>query len=88
MKDQTLFLQIALLHLQTIKLINSILPLQKQVIHCKRELRMLQNSPDDISRIRDLEDEIFGCKIAISTMQFRIRKLADQAQRLQAAGVL
>jgi hypothetical protein len=90
MKDHTRFIQSAELYLQASNLFASTMPLQKQIQACNDELALLitleRNLKDDVERMRDLHDEIFGCKIEIQVLREKARRLTLESRYLRFSG--
>src|SRR5438045_8500862 len=90
MKDHTRFIQSAEIYLQASNLFVSTLPLQMQIQACNDELTLLitldRKLKDDVERMRDLHDEIFGCKIEIQALREKARRLTLESRYLRFSG--
>lgn len=84
MGNSTQFIQSAHLYVQASNIIVSTLPLHQQMQVCHAELTLLLTSEsptqEELNRVRDLKDEIWGCLIEIQSLRLKARRLAKQAR--------
>jgi hypothetical protein len=86
MNDRSEFIQSAHLYQHASNLVMSTFPLQEQIIACNHEIATLIASGHnkvDLARVRNLEDEIFGCKIEIQAKRLKAKRLLNQALEMR-----
>ena len=67
-------------HRQVADLIHETLPLQQQLLNCHLEwltMRNEQGSVVEVSRIRELDDRIFGFQIELECLLLRINRACE-----------
>ena len=90
MKDRTRFIEAAQLHIQAAELIIDTVALQHQILVCQKELIDIINlghAVVEADRIRDLRDEIFGCRIEMEAKRLHAHRLRKEAAALRKAAV-
>jgi hypothetical protein len=81
MNNEHLLIQSSKLLNQSTDLIWLTMRLQRQIKDCSTELSqmILGRFPYNKIRVRDLEDEIFGCRVEIQSLYVKVQRLMDKA---------
>ena len=87
MENRVESVQSTQLYLQASNIFMSTLPLQQQIQICHTELTLLSKLEDTtqrkMARMRDLNDEIWGCRIEIQSLRLKAHRLVKKARYLR-----
>jgi len=77
MREFPKLIQSTQLYIQSSVLLFRIASLQRRIRKCNQQLR---TKPLDNNTIRDLEDELFGCRIEAQSLMVHINRLIAEAR--------
>src|SRR5438034_6000564 len=91
MENREHYLQAAQLYLQASNLILSTVSLQQQIQVCHDELTLLLSlegtTQDEKTRMRNLKDEIWGCRIELQSVRLKAKRMIKKARYERFADV-
>ncbi|MEP6989025.1 MAG: hypothetical protein ABI970_25710 [Chloroflexota bacterium] len=84
MDNSVPLIQTSELFFQASNLMISTLPLQQQIQGCHDELTLLISleaaTQDELARLSDLKDEIWGCRIEVQSLRLKAKRLLKKAR--------